>query len=70
MAEEGTGDYEQARAKFLKIFANMPEKIRSEDVAAVVDDKPYTWANAAIEVKGNTDTGKKILKSLQKLSIL
>ena len=71
MAEEA-GDlaHEQARSKFLKIFANIPEKIRSEDIVAVVDDKPYTWNNAAIEIKNNTDIGKKIIKSLQKLSIL
>lgn len=59
-----------AREKFLKIFANIPDKIRSEDVIAVVDDKPYTWNNAAIEIKNNTETGKRIIKNLQKLSIL
>lgn len=59
-----------ARTKFLKIYANIPEKIRAEDIIAVVDDKPYTWNIAAIEIKNNTETGKRIIKTLEKLSII
>ena len=56
--------------KFMKIFANIPEKVRAEDVIAVVDDKPFTWNNAVIEIKNNTELGKKILKMLEKVGVL
>ena len=56
--------------KFLRIFANIPEKIRGEDVIAVVDDKTFTWNAAMIEIKNETDLGKKILKQLGKVGVL
>jgi len=58
------------RVKFLKIFANIPDKIRSEETIAIINDLPYTWNNAAIEIKNNTDTGKQILKKLKTLNII
>ena len=59
---------QKLKAKFLKIFANLPDTIRSEDLVAVVDDKPYTWNSAAIEVKNETPTGIKILSKLDRNS--
>ncbi len=56
--------------KFMRIFANIPERVRSEDVIAVVDDKPFTWNNAMIEIKNDTEHGKKILDMLEKVGIL
>ncbi|MBU3896618.1 MAG: hypothetical protein KJ697_01650 [Nanoarchaeota archaeon] len=56
--------------KFMKIFANIPEKIRGEDIIAVIDDKPFTWNNAMIEIKNNSETGKKIIKMLEKVGVL
>ncbi len=61
---------ENKREKFLRIFANIPEKIRGEDVIAVVDDMPYTWNAAAIEVKNETELGKNILKMLEKVGVV
>ena len=61
---------EDKRAKFIRIFANIPEKIRNEDVIAVVDDKPYTWNAAMIEVKNDSQLGKKIIKNLEKTRII
>ena len=55
------------RPKFLRIFANIPEKIRGEDIIAIIDDKPYTWNAAAIELKDNTEIGTKIIKILKEL---
>ena len=63
-------DYITLRVKFLKAFANLPEKVKSEEVVAVVDEKPYTWVAATIEVKGGSTTGKKILKILKELGVL
>ena len=63
-------DYTVLRLKFLKAFANLPEKAKSEEVIAVVDEKPYTWVAAAIEMKSESPTGKKILKILKELGVL
>lgn len=57
---------EDKKAKFLKAFSNIPEDLR-EDVIAVIDKKPYTWNVAYIEIKNNTEIGKKILKFLEEL---
>jgi len=56
--------YEDKRAKFLRIFSNIPEELKS-DILVVLDDKPYTWNVAFMEIKDNTDLGKKILKALE-----
>jgi len=61
---------EEKRSKFMRIFANIPEKVRSEDIIAVVDNKPYTWNSAMIEVKNNSDIGKEIIKKLEKLGAI
>lgn len=61
---------EDKRAKFMRIFANIPEKIRGEDIIVVIDDKPFTWNAAMIEVKNNSILGKKIIKKLEKLGII
>ena len=58
------------KEKFIRVFANVPDKIRGEDVIAVVDDKPFTWNNAMIEIKNDTELGKKILLVLEKLGVV
>jgi len=60
---------EDKRAKFIGIFAKVPENLR-EDILVVVDKKPYTWNTAYLEVKDNTPLGKKILKTLEEIGIL
>ena len=54
----------------MRIFDNIPEKIRAEEIIAVINDKPFTWNNAIIEVKNDTELGKKILKFLEKVGII
>ena len=61
---------ENKREKFLRIFANIPEKVRSEDIVAVVDNRPFTWNSAAIEIKNSTEMGEKIIKTMEKIGIL
>ncbi len=61
---------EGKKEKFMRIFANVPEKIRGEDVIAVIDDKPFTWNTAMIEIKNDTELGKRILKLLEKVGII
>jgi hypothetical protein len=62
-------DSEALRALFVKTYAGMPNKLRIE-IIAVVDEKPYNWDNAYIEVQGGTEVGNKILKHLNELGIL
>lgn len=61
---------ENKKEKFMRIFANIPEKIRGEDVIAVVDDKPFTWNNAMIEIKNDSELGKKILTFLERVGVV
>ncbi len=63
-------DYATSRTKFLKAYANLPEKAKSEEVIAVIDEKPYTWIAATIEIKSGSATGEKILKILKELGVL
>jgi hypothetical protein len=63
-------EYNLLKSKFLKIYINIPEKIRGEDIIAVVDKKPYTWNTATIEIRTGTPTGAKILKMLEEVGIL
>ncbi len=63
-------DYSVLASKFMKAFANLPEKAKTEEVIAVVDEKPYTWVAAAVEVKSGSTTGKKILKIMKELGVL
>ena len=60
---------EDKRAKFLRNFANIPEDLRG-DIAAVVDNKPFTWNTAFIEIQDNTEMGAKILKALEIIGII
>ncbi len=63
-------DYQILISKFIKAFANLPEKVKMEEVVAVVDEKPYTWMAAVVEVKTGSLTGQKILKILTGLGVL
>jgi len=57
------------RAKFMKVFANLPESLRS-DVVVVINGSPFTWNSAMLEIKNNSKTGKKIIKTLEKLGVI
>lgn len=57
------------KAKFLKVYANLPFAAR-EEIIAVIDDEPFTWNSARIEVENDTPKGNQILDLLVKLKIL
>lgn len=63
-------DSSTLKTKFLRAFANLPQKIRSEDIIAVIDNEPYTWNSAAIEIQNDSEVGSKILNVLKKLGVL
>lgn len=60
---------EDKRAKFLKIYADIPEGLRG-DIIVVIDKEPYTWNTSFIEIEANTSLGKKILKTLEDMNII
>ncbi|HLC57472.1 MAG TPA: hypothetical protein VJH95_02790 [Candidatus Nanoarchaeia archaeon] len=61
--------YEKLRLTFLKAYSNVPAKLR-EDSIAIIDEKPYTWNSAFIEIKNNTQLGEKIIKILNNMGVL
>lgn len=56
-------------SRFLNIYANLPEKLRS-GIVAVVDDKPYSWNSSYVEISANTELGKKIYNQLVEMEII
>lgn len=57
------------KAKFLQIYANLPLNQRNE-IVVVVDDEPFTWNSAKIEIENDTEKGKQILNKLVDLQII
>lgn len=57
------------KATFLKVYANLPFAAR-EEIIAVVDEAPFTWNSARIEIEQETEKGRKILEQLRALDIL
>lgn len=55
---------------FKKIFSNLPDKVRNEDIILVIDKKTYTWNAVFFEVNNSTELGKKMLKKLKELRII
>jgi len=54
----------KAKTRFLKMFYNLPGKARKELVFDAYREKPMTLNIIAIEVRNNTELGKKILKKM------
>ncbi|MFA5797605.1 MAG: hypothetical protein WC916_06260 [Candidatus Woesearchaeota archaeon] len=61
---------DEAKIKFKKIFANLPSKIRQDDIIVVIENKPYNWNAAYFEINNNTPDGKKILEKLLEMKII
>lgn len=57
------------KAKFLKVYANLPLGVR-DDIIVVVDNEPLTWKAAKLEVEQDTSKAEEILKTLISLKIL
>jgi len=60
---------EKIREKFLKVYYNLPLKIR-EEVILDIEDKPITWNVAYVEIKNKTGVGEIILEKLTELEII
>lgn len=60
---------EDLKAKFVKVYANVPLKMRQE-VAVVVNNEPLSWNAAYLEVKNSSKPAPKILKELKDLELI
>lgn len=60
---------EDARERFLKVYANIPLNVR-EEIILVLDEKPITWNAAYVEVKNDTGNSKRILEALVKMELI
>jgi len=63
---------EDQKVKFIKVYANLPIKIRNE-VVLLLDEKeggPITWNAAYIEINNDTKLGNIFLKKLIELEII
>jgi len=59
---------EHLRSQFLKLYASVPEKLRSE-IIAVVDSKTYSWDSAFIEINSRTALGNEIISKLSEIGL-
>ena len=57
------------KARFIKLYSDLPLKVRQE-VISVVDDEPITWNAAYIEIMNETALGEKVLRNLISYDIL
>ncbi|MFH1623344.1 MAG: hypothetical protein ABIA12_02390 [Candidatus Aenigmatarchaeota archaeon] len=60
---------QMAAERFMRVYSDLPLKLRKE-IVMVIDEEPITWNAAYIEVKNNTEKGKKILEKLASLGII
>lgn len=61
------------KARFLKVYANLPIKLREEIILAIDDSggkKPISWNVAYIEIENETTLGKEILDKMIKLELV
>ena len=58
------------KEKFLKVYSNLPISIRNEIVYVVKDKGPITWNVSYLEIKNDTELGKKILEKLEELKFI
>ncbi len=62
------------KERFLKTYANLPLGLRCEIIYVLTDgkykDEPMTWNACWLEIKNNTEVGKKILTGLDELGFI
>ena len=60
---------EELRARFVKLYAAVPAKLR-EEIIALADNKPFNWNTAFIEINGKTKIGDTLLKQIVLIGLL
>ncbi len=58
-----------SKDRFLKVYSNLPEDVRKE-IIVVIEDKPYSWNAAFIEINKDTKLGKLILEKLVAMELI
>ncbi|MBI3051107.1 hypothetical protein HYY74_01480 [Candidatus Woesearchaeota archaeon] len=58
-----------SKGLFIKVYSNLPEDIRKE-IIVVVNDRPYSWNSAYVEVINDTELGRQILKKLREMQLI
>jgi len=61
--------YEVLKAKFLKLFANVPLPLRDE-IIALVDNQPISWTAAYGEIAHDATKSEVILTHLKQIGLL
>jgi len=56
-------------SRFQVVYASVPEKLRN-GVIAVVDERPYSWNAAYLEMSNGTELGEKIFEKLIETAII
>lgn len=59
----------ELKAKFIKVFANVPEPLR-EEIISLIDNNPFSWYTAYGEIEHNTKNSEKILLQLHKIGVI
>lgn len=57
------------KAKFFKVYANLPLGVRRE-VVVVNDDRPMSWDAVYVEVENDTIISTILLEKLEKLDLI
>lgn len=57
------------KALFYRVYANLPLHLR-RDIIVVINDEPFTWNSARLEIENDTKTGELILQKLVAMGIL
>lgn len=56
-------------SRFLNVYANLPPRLKNQ-IVVVVDDEPMTWNAVYLELKEESEIGKKALKALIEMEII
>lgn len=69
MASKEEVSFDEIQSRFLSVYQNVPIQERGKTVV-VIDDEPISWRIAYLEIKNETDLGKKIGEKLVMLDIV
>lgn len=61
--------FAELKAKFIKVFANVPDPLR-EEIIALINNNPFSWYAAYGEIEHNTKNSEKILLQLKKIGVI
>ena len=57
------------KSSFIRIYSSLPYAIRKE-IIVVIEDEPYTWDYAYVEIDNGTKLGESILLKLKQMGLI